>query len=97
MTERMAAGGERASQWRQRLASYRARLDTPPPLVDREGEPRDQVVGLALLDDELSRFVGVERCLDALAGEPLAVLSNKPQRYLDRIVRKVKLMNDSLR
>ncbi len=31
-------------------------------------------------------YPGVERCLDELAGESLAVLSNKPQHYLDRIV-----------
>ncbi len=31
-------------------------------------------------------YPGMESCLDALAGERLAVLSNKPARFLDRIV-----------
>jgi phosphoglycolate phosphatase len=31
-------------------------------------------------------YPGIEACLDRLADQPLAILSNKPQRFLERIV-----------
>ena len=36
--------------------------------------------------DSTALYPGVRECLDALAGEHLAILSNKPARFLERIV-----------
>jgi len=36
--------------------------------------------------DTTDLYPGIQRCLDELSGESLAVLSNKPSRFLDRII-----------